>query len=133
MNEQYYLTKTYQQVKQTFIKMIRTGNSEDKEGILIPKMYIMQLIKDLQNLLSFIKTKGRAIILGSSLFFTFARDYYEKAEEYDKELHIARVKLIDLCHVEHFNEEEEEQKDEGFILGVQNTIKMLNEIIDENY
>lgn len=47
-----------------------------KERTLLPKIYLLDLIRDLEKLLKFIKEKGRAAIMGSSLFFVFARDYY---------------------------------------------------------
>jgi len=53
----------------------------------------------------FCTEKGAAKIRGSSLFFTFARDFYENASELEKDLHIVRVTLIDLYHIEHFDDD----------------------------
>lgn len=57
-----------------------------------------------------------AIILGSSLFFTFARDYYDTAEEIHDKIKVADVKLIDMCHMELLKEPTD--KDWGFIKGL---------------
>ena len=60
--------------------------------------------------------KGKAIILGSSLFFSFARDYYEEWETYDDKIKIVDVHLIDMCHMELFKDDTE--RDWGFIKGL---------------
>ncbi len=67
-------------------------------------------IKELQTL--FIE-RGKAKILGSSLFFVCARDYYDEHEMYDDKLTIVSVSLIDLCHMEPFQNSSE--RDDGFI------------------
>jgi len=59
-----------------------------------------------------------------------ARDYFCEAEKYEDQIHIADVYLIDLCHMEIF--EEENQEDEGFLLGLQNVIALIKEIAAEN-
>lgn len=76
------------------------------------------------------KENGKARIVGASLFFVCARDYFCEAEKYEDQIHIADVYLIDLCHMEIF--EEENQEDEGFLLGLQNVIALIKEIAAEN-
>lgn len=73
--------------------------------------------------------KGRAKIVGASLFFVCARDYYGEAEKYEESVSIVSVYLIDLCHMELF--EKEGEKDEGFLLGLAGVIRMLREIMTE--
>lgn len=51
------------------------------------------------------------------------------SEEYDDKINIVSVTLIDLCHMELFKESDE--RDLGFIKGLQETIKMLTEIMNE--
>lgn len=68
--------------------------------------------------------------MGASLFFVCARDYYSEAEKYEDQIQISDVYLIDLCHMEIF--EEENQEDEGFLLGLQNVIALIKEIAVEN-
>ncbi|CDW88793.1 UNKNOWN [Stylonychia lemnae] len=126
VNENYDKTRTYEQVKEIFIKLLRS-----QFGTAIGAKYLKQLVYDIEELQLFLQEKGRAKILGSSLFFTFARDYYEQAEIFDNKLHIVRVKLIDLCHVEHL--EDLDDKDDGFLKGTFELLRLLNEIQCEFY
>lgn len=68
-----------------------------------------------------------ARIVGSSLFFVCARDYYEVENDSIK---VVQVYLIDLCHMEIF--EEEGERDEGLILGLKNVIAMIQELEEES-
>lgn len=70
------------------------------------------------------QNKGKARIAGSSLFFVCARDYYYETK--NSSVKIASVYLIDLCHMEVF--ENEEERDMGFIHGMKGVIAMLKEI-----
>jgi hypothetical protein len=56
------------------------------------------------------------VIKGSSLFFTFARDYFDEWQQYDDTLKIVDVKLIDMCHMELLKEDTD--RDWGFIKGL---------------
>ena len=54
------------------------------------------------------------------MFFVCARDYYEK---HDDSIKVVSVYLIDLCHMELF--EELGKKDEGLIHGIKNVIALI--------
>jgi hypothetical protein len=69
---------------------------------------------------------GKARIVGASLFFVCSRDYFDKADDYKDRVVIADVYLIDLCHMEIF--ERDDQRDEGFLLGLRNVIELLRQI-----
>ncbi len=84
------------------------------------KPLFQPIIGRIQDLLSLIDNQNLAKIVGSSLFFVCARDYYEST---DQSLKIVSVYLIDLCHMELF--EEPGQKDEGLIHGLKNVIAMI--------
>lgn len=72
--------------------------------------------------------KGKSEILGSSLFFTCARDYFDKWEEHDNDIQIVDVHLIDMGHMELFDTDD--QRDWGFIKGLEESIKLLTKIRD---
>jgi len=78
-------------------------------------------------LLDLIENSGVARIVGSSLFFVCARDYYEVETDSIK---VVSVYLIDLCHMDIF--EEEGEKDEGLIHGLKNVIAMIQELEEES-
>jgi hypothetical protein len=64
----------------------------------------------------------------SSLFFVFARDYYDQWEYWDDKVKMIDVKWIDCGHMEFM---EEGQRDEGLIKGLLETVKLLKEIKEE--
>lgn len=64
----------------------------------------------------FTRTKGKAIILGSSLFFTFMRDLYDSCETADDYFDLVKVTLIDVGFMEIL--EDEDHRDWGFIKGL---------------
>jgi len=68
-----------------------------------------------------------ARIVGSSLFFVCARDYYEVENDSIK---VVKVYLLDLCHMDIF--EEEGERDEGLILGLKNVMAMIQELEEES-
>jgi len=78
-------------------------------------------------LLDLIEKNSVARIVGSSLFFVCARDYYEVETDSIK---VVSVYLIDLCHMDIF--EEEGEKDEGLIHGLKNVIAMIQELEEES-
>lgn len=84
------------------------------------KKLFKQLISRIRTLLFLIENQSQAKIVGSSLFFVCARDYYETEDESIK---VVSVYLIDLCHMELF--EEDGEKDEGLIHGIKNVIAMI--------
>ncbi|CDW79208.1 UNKNOWN [Stylonychia lemnae] len=124
--EDFSQTRTYDQVKQAFTKILTS-----QSGQIAPRILIERLILRIQELEQFLRQYSRAVILGSSLFFTFARDYYDEYELYDSQLKIVDVNLIDMCHMELM--EKTEDKDWGFIKGLEETIKLLKDIISEKY
>ena len=104
-----------------------------QSGKLLDPKYIERcLIARLEDLAKFISEKGMCKIMGSSLFFVGARDYYDEADKYDGDIKIVNVTLIDFCHMELFKEGETPKKDCGFIKGIEETVKLLKEIIFEN-
>lgn len=64
------------------------------------------------------------MILGSSLFFTFARDYYDETEDVQSTVKLVDVTLIDMCHMEIT-----EERDEGFLTGINECLKLMESII----
>ncbi len=78
-------------------------------------MHLKYLLTRLQKLQALIENHGLARIVGASLFFVCARDYYEGDYPYVK---VAEVYLIDLCHMEIF--ESSSERDEGILLGLKN-------------
>jgi hypothetical protein len=69
----------------------------------MPEKYFEYLLERLNGLLKHIEKRGIARIVGASLFFVCARDYYF-SEDIDK-VRVVDVFLIDLCHLEYFDDE----------------------------
>jgi len=68
-------------------------------------------------------------IKGSSLFFTFARDEFDSHEYWDNLIKIVDARFIDFGHME---EMEVGERDEGFIYGLSEAIRLLQEIKDSS-
>ena len=94
----------------------------------MPDKLLDHLIERLESIYKLCSEKGKSRIVGSSLFFVCARDYYHSSENTDH-LKVAEVYLIDLCHMELF--EHSDEKDEGFLLGVRGLIDMMKDIRKE--
>jgi hypothetical protein len=73
---------------------------------------------------------GGVRIVGSSFFIVCARDYYDECVQYEETVDIAKVYLIDMCHLEQYSDNK--KRDQGFLKGTLGVIKILNEIIIEN-
>lgn len=93
-------------------------------GKLVSAKQLQPALNKLRDLESFIKEKGKAVILGSSLFFTFARDYYDESEKHEDKIKIIDVTLIDMCHMD-----VSEERDWGFIKGINECVKLMETII----
>jgi len=93
-------------------------------GQLASQKQLKNTLQKLKDLESFIKEKSKAVILGSSLFFTFARDYYDESDKYEEKLKIIDVTLIDMCHMDISDE-----RDWGFIKGINECVKLMESII----
>lgn len=65
----------------------------------------------------------------SSLFFVFARDYYDNWEYWEDKIKIVDVKWIDFGHMEELQVGE---IDEGLIKGLNETIGLIKEIMEEH-
>ena len=64
------------------------------------------------------------------MFFTFARDYFDDWEIHEDTIKIVDVHLIDMCHMELFKQDTD--RDWGFIKGLEETLKLLTVIMEEN-
>ena len=71
--ENYTNTKKPSQVKETLRKLFTSPQT----GRLMSKVLFNQLISKIRALLDHIENSDMARIVGSSLFFVCARDYYE--------------------------------------------------------
>ena len=76
--EDFEYTKTYEQVKAVFIHMMTSP-----KGNRLDPAICSRLIMKIKELRDFIAEKSLCVIKGSSLFFTFARDYFEDWQNYD--------------------------------------------------
>ena len=100
------------------------------KGNLVDTILVKRLISKIKELRDFISDKGLCVIKGSSLFFTSSRDYFDDWKNYEEDLKIAEVTLIDQCFMQVIQDPKE--RDWGFIKGLESTIAMLTEIMEEN-
>eukprot|EP00347_Sterkiella_histriomuscorum_P016458 403353099 len=119
--EDFSKTRTYDQVKHIFTQCLTSPS-----GILVSQKLIKQLIDKIQCLKQFLENQSKAVIKGSSLFFTFARDYFDNFQDYESQLQIVDVHLIDMCHMDIIADEKE--RDWGFIKGLEETILLLENL-----
>lgn len=98
-------------------------------GKLLAKEYINALYNRIKELHTLFDTNPRSKIVGSSLFFVGARDYYHEADAYSQSIEILQVYLIDMGHMEVLTQEGE--KDTGFLHGLEGIMKILGGLSDD--